>query len=707
MKRLAALILAAVLSFGAFGGSIPAFAAQKEAEDGTQEAVCEEQRFSAVCPEDCEVVWDKEDGLYVYTGGYRGIPYVLLYRYEDKEVDNETMLEDIIRPHLIEVYGSDMISVSEMTDYVFGDKTLPGIDFTYMVGQYTVHALRLCEQADGDIINYTAKYLDGNGEETLEILDGIVQSFRLTDEETAEDEKVVSGLDMLYGLHEPAVPGLTLPETPAKEEERSVPEGYKEAISQAQGFSTICREDYETEWDDRDGLYIYTGNPGSIPYVLIYKYEDVPIDAGQFLEEAIYTDMIESYGDRLTDISPEEDYEFGDRTLPGIMFTYTVGDYTVHSLRLCEQIDDDVINYTAKYLDGMDGETMDAVTDAINYFSLEAGKTDPAKPADKEPAPEPEPQQIEIIPSEASLVQYVEYRDPSGYFSMEIPKGWKVETGLPPTGEIDLISYAITLYDPQKSDRRTYFNLNCTAGLKSKEAKDWFIYYYGTGNYFAQLPVLPSVDAEGFFTMAGDIYGYSDFSITEKLQGMAGAEILTANCVSAATGEDLSGVFTVMLSDFPYMVQKDMFDYSKGTIDVGFVNAFGIVYETAPSSEWLDWQPVLEHCLSTVSFSKGFHSQRQQLWKQVMGTVQYIAQTGNEISDMIMDSWEKRNTSDDILSQKRSDATLGYERVYDTELGEYYKAENGFSDWYDGERYVPDDSDEAYLSPVSGYINWK
>ena len=45
-----------------------------------------------------------------------------------------------------------------------------------------------------------------------------------------------------------------------------------------------------------------------------------------------------------------------------------------------------------------------------------------------------------------------------------------------------------------------------------------------------------------------------------------------------------------------------------------------------------------------------------------------------------MDSWEKRNTSQDIISQKQSDATLGLERIYDTEKDEIYMAKNGWSD---------------------------
>ena len=73
------------------------------------------------------------------------------------------------------------------------------------------------------------------------------------------------------------------------------------------------------------------------------------------------------------------------------------------------------------------------------------------------------------------------------------------------------------------------------------------------------------------------------------------------------------------------------------------------------------------------------------------------------MSDMIMDSWEKRNNSYDIISQKRSDATLGYERVYDTETGDIYKAYNGFTDDYSGDRYKAI-TDDMYTKPTSGYI---
>ena len=39
-----------------------------------------------------------------------------------------------------------------------------------------------------------------------------------------------------------------------------------------------------------------------------------------------------------------------------------------------------------------------------------------------------------------------------------------------------------------------------------------------------------------------------------------------------------------------------------------------------------------------------------------------------------MQAWENRQTTYDIMSQKQSDATLGYERVYNTDTGEIYES---------------------------------
>ena len=124
---------------------------------------------------------------------------------------------------------------------------------------------------------------------------------------------------------------------------------------------------------------------------------------------------------------------------------------------------------------------------------------------------------------------------------------------------------------------------------------------------------------------------------------------------------------------------------------------------STPDEEFNNWQPILDHCLSTIEFSEkfinGFNSEEQTL----VSTIKANQKIYDQISDSIMSSWEARNNSYDIISQKQSDATLGYERVYDTDTNEIYKAQNGFMDHYDGTKYKPI-TDDMYNLPTAGYI---
>ena len=315
---------------------------------------------------------------------------------------------------------------------------------------------------------------------------------------------------------------------------------------------------------------------------------------------------------------------------------------------------------------------------------------------------------VRVKPSEVSRVSYEKYRDPSGFFTMDIPRGWRVRTGLKPDGKFDIISYAISVYDPRHPERELYFNLNNAIGLKSKAAHDWYVRSYGPKNLFAQMPVLPELSTAGFFAAMGPFYGFRQFTVLERVgRTPLGGDLVVAECTSIATGKRMQGLFHAVVQGMAYNVQANPFNFRAGQVDVGVVTEFTIISQTAAKEDFVDWQPVLDHCLSSIAFTQSFHQQRRQAWAQLMGNAAYIAQTGNQISDMIMDSYNRRNATYDVLSQKRSDATLGYERVQDTETGEYLRAENGFTDWYDGKRYRPANENAAYTSPISGYINWK
>ncbi len=315
---------------------------------------------------------------------------------------------------------------------------------------------------------------------------------------------------------------------------------------------------------------------------------------------------------------------------------------------------------------------------------------------------------LRIKRSDVSRVTYVKYRDPSGYFTAEIPQGWRVRTGLKPDGKIDVISYAITVYDPKCPNRELYFCLNNAFGLKSQAARNWHIRSYGANSFFAKMPVVSEQTTAGFFAAMGPLFGFKQFTVLERLGKTAlGGELVVAQSISTATGRRMQGLYHAVITGKPNYVQSNVFNPAAGRLDVGVLMEFSILSETAPVEDFVDWQPVLDHCLSTIAFTPAFHQQRRAAWARLLGTSKYIMQTADSVRGMIMDSYNRRNATYDVLSQKRSDATLGYERVQDTQTGEYYRAENGFSDWYHGSRYRPVTGNSDYLHPVSGYINWK
>ncbi len=490
-----------------------------------------------------------------------------------------------------------------------------------------------------------------------------------------------------------------------------VSKGMKDIVSKEQGFTTKCLDVFDTVWDDDDGLYIYTKTKGSIPYVLIWRFQNVSLTIGEFIQNHLIPDMRESYGERLTEVGGVKEYEIGGALLPGILFAYKVDDVTVRSLRVFRATADGFVSFNAKYVDEEDTVVKEALDTAVSSFRLDVSEDteDQTGEGGKPGTPGSLFDRVKITRSEAAEVRYVKYADPAGYFNMEIPSGWSVEVGLKPNLEFDIISYAITLYDPAHPERQLYFNLNCSGAVKTKDAHDWYVNNYGAGNTFSKLPYVEEQTSEGFFKAMGPIYGYRGFEVLENQgQSPLGGDVLIARSTWEASGRRCEGLYSAMLDwDFSYYVLKNPFNLVGEKIDAGPVNAYMVVIENAAEDEIIEWKPVLDHCLASIEFTAAFQRDRKRAWANVMGTAAYIAASADEVSGMIMDSWEKRNASYDVISQKQSDATLGYERVYDTEKNEYYRAETGFGDWYKGDRYKVVEDDGSYLQPISGYIDWK
>lgn len=338
-------------------------------------------------------------------------------------------------------------------------------------------------------------------------------------------------------------------------------------------------------------------------------------------------------------------------------------------------------------------------------------------------APMTESENIQITASAARAVETEPYE--CADFSMTIPKGWTVTSG----GAN--IYHSIRVYDPNQPLRQMFVLLKADILLHSQAGKAAWEKNYSMGNtqaaLFAQAAVLENPSTEGFYQMfsqytdfvtqvessyAGYAFPTFDgFTVTDRFPSASslkdsalGDELLRADFTDGSNAGE--GMFAASVVDFGSFIITDgtVSGYQLQTVDGGYYMAYNIIAITTEKDAFVDWEGVLSDCLKTLTYSDSFISVTNQASNEAVAQAMQISQNFNQTMDGIMSSWESRSKSQDIMSQKQSDATLGYERVYDAETGDIYKATNGFTDVYDGTRFQPVTDDNMYAEPISGYI---
>lgn len=300
-----------------------------------------------------------------------------------------------------------------------------------------------------------------------------------------------------------------------------------------------------------------------------------------------------------------------------------------------------------------------------------------------------------ITPSETSQLELVKYSDND--INIDIPKGWKVSVW--DGGTIDF--YTFKVYNPDDDRYLMFFNMKnegCSASQKDKDV--WSRWY--PSSPFAKLPVVNPHNCEGFYKVFNflienntDNFYFpviNDFSIVETLgTNITGGDIVRATCRDD-DHNNLDGIFTTT-------VKPVSLYYSTVT------SIYGSTFYTVPEGMLVEWQPIFDKMLDSFTFTDDFTSRYYSALKQNAQSASELSKTLNETSDIITRGWEARQSTYDQISQKQSDATLGYERVYDVETGDIYKAKNGFMDSYSGSDLKPI-TDEMYNKPIAGYIDY-
>lgn len=319
-------------------------------------------------------------------------------------------------------------------------------------------------------------------------------------------------------------------------------------------------------------------------------------------------------------------------------------------------------------------------------------------------------EKVNVVEAKTKTIEYEKYDN--SLVSLDIPKGWQVTVA-----PVDYIHYSFKVYDPENPEYLFLFGLKQEGFLKSELARSTYASMYPDA-VFSKLKAIDPQTTEAFYKVWNDnarlsnetelktsyFPYYNDFSVIENLgQSPLGGDILRASFKNDE-GKDMQGLFTAnVMSIGTYMISQNMWNPFGPQVDVSPLNVYNIVNMVAPNDDFINWESIYNHCLGSIEFSQtfknGFNSEETTLVNTIIANQKIY----DSISDMIMDSWEKRNNSYDIISQKQSDAILGYERVYDTETGDIYKAYNGFTDDYSGDRYQPI-TDNMYTEAISGYI---
>ena len=220
----------------------------------------------------------------------------------------------------------------------------------------------------------------------------------------------------------------------------------------------------------------------------------------------------------------------------------------------------------------------------------------------------------------ASVAEYDTYEQPDGYFTMQIPKGWAVQT----SG--DFISYIIDVYDPAQPQREIYIQL-CGTGFQSAEGAALAQNYNASGE---TLFVMPEATTQSYFEGWYQGLGGS-FQLLETLGGEADNALLYGEA-ALPNGTQTEGVYSAVVSSL---------EYNYG-INLSMTMGQNVRVLTAVPGELDAWLPTLSACADSIQFSELFQNKRAENWSQVLGTSASLSASWNAMTDQMMALWEAR-----------------------------------------------------------------
>jgi len=304
-----------------------------------------------------------------------------------------------------------------------------------------------------------------------------------------------------------------------------------------------------------------------------------------------------------------------------------------------------------------------------------------------------------------------------GFFSIDKPKGWNVITAG------SCASFAFLIRDPSEPLGQI-FNFGEVGPVYMSEQQKQIDYQYMSmggypvpwiempvvnpltpGNFLAQFHLIARTQvAQSFMPQCPKLGNLLIISAVKQPSPISGGSTQLIRALFTEGGKLAEGLFLVTVAPaLPFT----------GSPGGGIAYGFLITGITGPKREFRNIENVLVKSVGSYTISQSYVSNCLRQQASTYAGILKAGKTLSQTSDIIMQGWENRNKSDDIVAEKRSDAILGKERVYDPNTGEVYEFENGFYDKYqlDQNRYemsdlqpLPKDNYDLWMkAPLDGY----
>ena len=317
----------------------------------------------------------------------------------------------------------------------------------------------------------------------------------------------------------------------------------------------------------------------------------------------------------------------------------------------------------------------------------EPDTTEPSVPdTTEEPEPDTSPALPEVRIRNAEWTD-VEWEDWSGpYFTLRIPKGWKVEwnggatqlawRAVSPDGSVGV--YNIDHYYAAKSaPMAPYLGMDYTL-------------YYGTVQEYFETIYAPTTER---FTVMNSCVPSNKDLLQSYRPDTAIRDYQTLYATYTEDGKEGEGIYSAVVMESP-----DVYDHYGNNYGLWEINC--TFTQWAPLGQLVDWQSVMSAIFASFQYTDYYIAE----WRSVLGSSSSPDSSTINDNDPILEAFEERDRSDTIIQEKRSDMIGEYERVYDNENGNIYRAYNGFLDDIGTEqtRYVSI-TDDQY---ADGFVGW-